>query len=147
MRQNWRTFAMKGEWLRQQDGYIGDGVEWIEADWLNPVEGGQRERFRRDLDQYHLDPHFFFYHDNRPGSGSAYTGADPETFAYNGATTANLLDMLEGGYNGPSAKEMREYYRAQSAGLAVIAQRRGRGPGRRSHRRAYLGRLHLRQRL
>ncbi len=108
VRQNWRTFAMKGEWLRQQDGYISDGVSWIEADWLNPVEGGQRERFRRDLDQYHLDPHFFFYHDNRPGSGSAYTGADPETFAYNGATTANLLDMLEGGYDGPSAKEMRE---------------------------------------
>jgi hypothetical protein len=107
VRQNWRTFAMKGEWLRQHDGYISDGVDWIEADWLNQVEGGQRERFRRDLDQYHLEPHFFFYHDNRPGSGSAYTGADPETFAYNGATIANLLDMLEGGYNGPSAGEMR----------------------------------------
>jgi hypothetical protein len=107
VRQNWRTFAMKGEWLRQQDGYINDGVNWIEADWLNPVEGGQRERFCRDLDEYHLRPHFFFYHDNRPASSSAYTGADPETFAYNGATTANLLDMLEGGYNGPSAKEMR----------------------------------------
>ena len=107
VRQNWRTFAMKGEWLRQQDGYITDGVRWNEADWLNAAEGGQRERFRRDLDQYHLAPHFFFYHDNRPGSSSSYTGADPETFAYNGATTANLLDMLEGGYDGPSANEMR----------------------------------------
>lgn len=98
VRQNWRTFAMKGEWLRQQDGYISDGVRWNEANWLSKVEGGQRERFREDLDRYGMKPHFFLYHDH---------GADPETFAYNGATTANLLDMLENGYDGPSAREMR----------------------------------------
>lgn len=99
VRQNWRTFAMKGEWLRQKDGYISDGVNWIESNWLQKVEGGQRERFREDLDRYDLKPHFFLYHDH---------GADPETFAYNGATTANLLDMLENGYNGPSAKDIRD---------------------------------------
>ena len=99
VKQNWRTFAMKGEWLRQQDGYIADGVAWNEACWLEPSEGGQRERFRRDLDRYHLKPHWFFYHDDT---------ADPETFAYNGATTANLLDSLLSGYDGASAQEMRE---------------------------------------
>lgn len=99
VRQNWRTFAMKGEWLRHQDGYISDGVAWNEANWLQKAEGGQRERFREDLDRYGMKPHFFLYHDH---------GADPETFAYNGATTANLLDMLEGGYDGASAGEMRE---------------------------------------
>jgi hypothetical protein len=98
VKQNWRTFAMRGEWLRQQEGFISDGVAWIEGDWTEKDEGHQRERFRRDLDQYKLDPHFFFYHDDT---------ADPETFAYNGATTANLLDMLENGYDGPSAAEMR----------------------------------------
>lgn len=98
VKQNWRTFAMKGEWLRQQDGFIADGVRWIEANWTEAAEGGQRERFRRDLDKYGLEPHFFLYHDDT---------ADPETFAYNGATTANLLDMLENGYNGPSAAEIR----------------------------------------
>lgn len=98
VKQNWRTFAMKGEWLRQQDGYIDDAVPWMEACWTEAAEGGQRERFRRDLDQHKLTPHFFLYHDDT---------ADPETFAYNGATTANLLDSLESGYNGPSADEMR----------------------------------------
>lgn len=99
VKQNWRTFAMKGEWLRQQDGHIRDGVDWIEANWNRPEEGDQRGRFRRDLDVHTMDPHFFLYHDDT---------ADPETFAYNGATTANLLDMLENGYDGPSAGEMRE---------------------------------------
>jgi hypothetical protein len=98
VKQNWRTFAMKGEWLRQQDGYISDGVDWNEENWTQAGEGFQRERFRRDLDKYHLNPNFFLYHDDT---------ADPETFAYNGATTANLLDMLENGYHGPSAAEMR----------------------------------------
>ena len=98
VRQNWRTFAMKGEWLRQQEGFISDGVPWIEKCWTDQDEGHQRERFRRDLDKYKLDPHFFFYHDDT---------AKPETFAYNGATTSNLLDMLENGYDGPSAAEMR----------------------------------------
>lgn len=99
VKQNWRTFAMKGEWLRQQDGYIDDGEKWIEACWTEANEGGQRERFRRDLDKHKLNPHFFLYHDDT---------ADPETFAYNGATTANLLDFLESGYKGPSTGEMRQ---------------------------------------
>lgn len=98
VKQNWRTFAMKGEWLRHQDGHIRDGVDWIEANWKRAEEGGQAERFRRDLDTHHLQPHFFLYHDDT---------ADPETFAYNGATTANLLDLLENGYDGASAGAMR----------------------------------------
>jgi hypothetical protein len=114
VRQNWRTFAMKGEWLRQADGYITDGVNWIEMDWTNWDEGDQRGRFRQDLDKYHMNPCSFLYHDNRPNPpGSSrgsptYSGADPETFTYNGATTANLLDMLENGYDGASANEMRD---------------------------------------
>ncbi len=99
VRQNWRTFAMEGEWLRQKDGYISDGVDWIEACWKDKAEGRQRNRFLEDRDVYGLDPFFFMYHDH---------GADPETFAYNGATTANLINMLEDGYDGPSAEEMRD---------------------------------------
>lgn len=99
VRQNWRTFAMKGEWLREQDGYIKDGTKWNELCWTSKVEGGQRERFFRDKEQYKISPYFLMYHDDT---------ADPETFAYNGATTANLLDMLENGYAGKSAKEMRD---------------------------------------
>jgi len=113
VRQNWRTFAMKGEWLRQRDGYITDGVPWIELCWTNWIEGSQRARFLSDRDDYHLDPYFFLYHDSRPAGatapagGASYSGADPQTYAYNGAASANLLDMLVNGYDGPSANEMR----------------------------------------
>jgi hypothetical protein len=120
VKQNWRTFAMKGEWLRQQDGYIGDGVKWNEANWLRPEEGGQRERFRRDLDKHGLKPHFFLYHDDT---------ADPETFAYNGAVTANLLDMLESGYDGVSAREMREIIARNLRASLLMLSGSGEAPG------------------
>jgi len=45
VKQNWRTFAMKGEWLRQQDGYISDGVDWNEENWTQAGEGFQRSAF------------------------------------------------------------------------------------------------------
>jgi len=114
VRQNWRTFAMKGEWLRQRDGYITDGVPWIERSWTNWIEGDQQSRFLSDRDDYHLNPFFNLYHDSRPGPatttavGPSYSGADPQTYAYHGAASANLLDMIVNGYNGPSAGEMRE---------------------------------------
>jgi hypothetical protein len=96
--QNWRTYASKGEWLRQQEGLISNATSWIEGSWTQSSEGNQRERFRRGEDIYGQTPAFYFYHDD--------TGI-PETFAYNGAATGNLLDMLEAGYNGASATEMR----------------------------------------
>ncbi|WP_341406195.1 hypothetical protein [Luteolibacter soli] len=113
VKQNWRTFAMKGEWLRQQDGYITDGVKWNEANWTEKSEGGQRDRFRRD-------PHFFLYHDET---------ANPETFAYNGATTANLLDMLENGYDGASAADMRETIRRNLQASLLMMSGSGEAPG------------------
>lgn len=98
VKQNWRTYASKGEWLRQQDGFISDGVDWIEGNWLSASEGGQRERFTR-AETLGQSPALNLYHDD--------TG-DPETFAYNAGAAGNLLDMLEAGYDGPSAAEMRE---------------------------------------
>lgn len=127
VRQNWRTFAMKGEWLRQQDGYITDGVDWIEKCWTNWDEGDQRARFLEDRDIYHLNPYFLLYHDNRPNpphapkGGPTYSGADPQTFTYNGAVAANLLDMLANGYNGPAAKEMTDVLgRAMQSSLLLM---------------------------
>ena len=120
VKQNWRTFAMKGEWLRQQDGYIKDGEKWIEACWTEAKEGCQRERFRRDLDKHGLKPHFFLYHDDT---------ADPETFAYNGATTANLLDFLESGYKGASAGEMREIISRNLRASLFMMSASGEAPG------------------
>lgn len=96
--QNWRTYASKGEWLRQQEGLISNATSWIEGNWTQSSQGNQRERFRRGEDSYGQTPAFYFYHDD--------TGS-PETFAYNGGAAGNLLDMLERGYNGASATEMR----------------------------------------
>ncbi|MBN1515788.1 hypothetical protein JXA32_04390 [Candidatus Sumerlaeota bacterium] len=120
VRQNWRTFAMEGEWLREQDGYISDGVAWNEACWLQKAEGGQRERFLEDSQRYGLKPNFCLYHDHT---------ADPETFAYNGATTANLLKMLGFGYNGPSADEMRAIIEHNLRSSLLLMSGSGEAPG------------------
>jgi hypothetical protein len=134
VRQNWRTFAMDGEWLRQADGYITNGVDWIELNWTNWDQGDQRERFREDLDQYHLHPYFFLYHDNRPNpknsppNGPTYSGADPQTFTYNGAATANLLDMLEDGYTGPSAGEMMSIFHRDLRSSLLLMSASGEAP-------------------
>jgi hypothetical protein len=97
VKQNWRTYASKGEWLRQQAGFITDGAAWIEGNWTRAGEGAQRERFTR-AETLGFAPALNLYHDD--------TGS-PETFAYNGGAAGNLLDMLESGYDGPSAAEMR----------------------------------------
>jgi hypothetical protein len=97
VKQNWRTYASKGEWLRQQDGFITDGVTWIEGSWLQSSEGGQRERFTR-AETRGYSPALHLYHDD--------TGT-PETFAYNAGAAGNLLDMLEQGYDGASAADIR----------------------------------------
>lgn len=98
VKQNWRTYASKGEWLRHQDGFITDGVSWIEGNWLQASEGGQRERFTRAETLGHT-PALNLYHDD--------TGT-PETFAYNAGAAGNLLDMLENGYDGASAPDIRK---------------------------------------
>jgi len=134
VRQNWRTFAMDGEWLRQADGYISNGVDWIELNWTNWDQGDQRERFREDLDQYYLHPWFFLYHDNRPNpknsppNSPTYSGADPQTFTYNGAATANLLDMLVDGYTGPSAGEMMSIFQRDLRSSLLLMSASGEAP-------------------
>ncbi len=97
VKQNWRTYAAKGEWLRQQDGFTTGSTAWIEGNWTLAGEGAQRERFTR-AETLGFTPALSLYHDD--------TGT-PETFAYNGGAAGNLLDMLESGYDGASAAEMR----------------------------------------
>lgn len=100
--QNWRTYGMKGEWLRVQDGLIprtggagGQGVDWIEDRWLNE----QRARYTRDRDVLGQSPWFLTYHDDDAGT--------KQNFAYMGGATGNLLDMIYNGYDGPSAADIK----------------------------------------
>ncbi len=102
---NWRTYGMKGEWLRVQDGLVPrdsdkqQGIPWIESSWLRQ----QRSRFVRDRDTYGLEPYFLVYHDDDRGGR--------QNFAYLAGATGNLLDMIYNGYDGPSAADMEEILR------------------------------------
>lgn len=103
---NWRTYGMKGEWLRVQDGLVprdsdsNQGIPWIESSWLTQ---SQRARFVRDRDEFGLNPYFLIYHDNDSG--------DRQNFSYLAGATGNLLDMIYNGYDGPSAQDMEEILR------------------------------------
>ncbi len=102
--QNWRTYAMKGEWLRVQDGLVPraagtgsgsyQGVGFIEWYWNNE----QRARYSRDRDQFFLDPYYLMYHDDDTNSR--------QNFAYHGGATGNLLDLIVNGYDGPSRNDI-----------------------------------------
>lgn len=118
VKQNWRTYAAKGEWLRQQDGFIADGASWIEGNWTLAGEGSQRERFTR-AESLGQSPALNLYHDD--------TG-DPETFAYNGGAAGNLLDMLEAGYDGPSAAEMRRLIQRNLTACLLLMGGSGEAP-------------------
>ena len=118
VKQNWRTYAAKGEWLRQQDGFITDGTAWIEANWTLASEGSQRERLTR-AEALGQSPALNLYHDD--------TGT-PETFAYNGGAAGNLLDMLEAGYDGPSAPEMRQLLQRNLTACLLLMGGSGEAP-------------------
>jgi len=102
--QNWRTYAMKGEWLRVQDGLVPraagtgsgsyQGVNFIEWYWNNE----QRARYSRDRDQFFLEPYYLMYHDDDTNSR--------QNFAYHGGATGNLLDLIVNGYDGPSRNDI-----------------------------------------
>ncbi len=83
---NWRSYAMKGEWLRARAGWIDrdDAVAWIEQSWKQT----QRDRLIAPWGQY------------RDGT------SDPDTHVYDVAARSNLFAMVLAGYDGPSRAEM-----------------------------------------
>src|SRR5258708_7220835 len=98
---NWRTYAMKGQWYRFQQGLVcsSDAYNYIEDGWIN----SQRAGFVGDT--------WNLYHDNT---------SNPETFAYDAAARANLWNMLVHGYNGASAAEMTTFImRGTQSGLLL----------------------------
>lgn len=87
---NWRTYAMKGEWARYRAGLVSreDAVAFIEDGWLNR---SQRERVLAT--KHHL------YQD---------WNGDPQSHAVEAVGRVNLMALLAAGYDGPSAREMKE---------------------------------------
>jgi len=87
-RNNWMTYAMKGEWLRSKAGLVPheDAVRFIEKCWK------EEQRDRIVPTPGHL------YHDR---------SSDPDTLSVEVVGRGNLLALVADGYDGPSAAEMR----------------------------------------
>ena len=86
---NWMTYAMKGDWLRATHGLAsrGDAQQAIEEDWRSE----QAARI--------LATPFNLYHDKT---------SDPDTLSVEAVGRGNLLALIADGYDGPSAAEMRQ---------------------------------------
>lgn len=99
---NWRTYAMKGEWLRASQGLVSRpvAVAFIEHSWLQE----QAERFAQAPT--------FLYHDR---------SSDPDTPSVALVGEGNLLSLVLEGYDGPSAPQIRrKVLDALSATLLMV---------------------------
>jgi hypothetical protein len=85
---NWETYPMKGDWLRALAGLAdrAEVVKYIESAWA----ARQRGRFS--------PAPWFVYHDR---------SSDPDTLNVEAVGRGNILALVEAGYDGPSAEEMR----------------------------------------
>jgi len=86
---NWMTYAMKGEWLRATHGLASreDAQQAIEEDWRSE----QRARI--------LATPLNLYHDKT---------SDPDTLSVEAVGRGNLLALIADGYDGPSAADIRQ---------------------------------------
>ena len=97
---NWRTYAMNGEWLRATHGLVSkdSARAFIEKCWW---EWTQRERML--LDKYHM------YQD---------WSSDPQSLSVEAVGRGNLASLIAHGYDGPSAPEIKRFVR--KATLATL---------------------------
>ena len=87
---NWRTYPMKGEWLRFKQELISreEAVAFIEDGWLNRT---QRDRIGGDRWNLYQD-----------------WNGHPQSHAVEAVGRGNLLALVEAGYDGPSAADIEE---------------------------------------
>lgn len=90
---NWRTYAMKGEWLRAKAGLVSPASAraFIEQAWTRQT---QRERIVSDKWNLYQD-----------------WSSDPQSHAVEAVGRGNLTALVVAGYDGPSADEMRRAIR------------------------------------
>jgi hypothetical protein len=94
---NWRTYSMKGEWLRGQAGIIpaATAATWLEYNWTGMAVAGMPAITPQSS---HIGPpDLEFYHDIE---------VEPETYAYESVSRMNIEAILEGGYTSPSTDAM-----------------------------------------
>jgi hypothetical protein len=107
---NWRAYAMRGQWLRFKAGLVDRdaAVAFIEDGWIKQT---QRERIA--LDQFHL------YEDR---------GTDPESHAVEPVGRGNLLGLSAAGYDGLSAGEIAKNVDEGSAVTLTLQDPSGQCP-------------------
>ncbi len=106
---NWETYRMKGDWLRAQAGLISrqDAIQVIEQAW----DTHQRQRFSND--------DLRLYHDR---------SSDPDTLSVEAVGRGNLLALIELGYDGPSAAEIRKLVEAGTRTTLLLQDPSGQVP-------------------
>jgi hypothetical protein len=109
-RNNWRTYAMKGEWLRWKAGLADhdQAVAFEEEAWLNA-----EQRARMANDKWNC------YQDH---------STDPEPHAVEAVGRGNLLGLLEAGYDGAASGEMRRFVERGTAVTLLLQDPSGQCP-------------------
>ncbi|MEO7802177.1 MAG: hypothetical protein ABIR81_09265, partial [Ginsengibacter sp.] len=105
---NWRTYAMKGEWLRARNGYVdkNKAFAWIENSWKT----SQKSRFQSNS--------LNIYHDET---------SDPDAWPYESAARGNLSAMIAEGYSGASASEISKVMQDASQNTLLLQDPTGQG--------------------
>ncbi len=98
---NWRTYAMKGEWLRVKAGLAtqSTAVTWLEDSWLMPSNTANSQWSKIS---HASSTDLFLYHDK---------SADPDTYAYESVARMNISSMLDEDYPGASVCQMTDFSR------------------------------------
>ncbi|WP_143155925.1 hypothetical protein [Cyclobacterium lianum] len=107
---NWRTYAMKGEWSRAKLGLVDrdQAVEFIETAWH---ELSQRVRIVNDKWNLYQD-----------------WSSDPQSLAVEAVGRGNLIGLVMEGYDGPSAGEMKAAIRRGTQTSLLLQAPDGQAP-------------------
>ncbi|MBM1105461.1 hypothetical protein JQC67_04830 [Aurantibacter crassamenti] len=107
---NWRTYALKGEWARAIHGFADKEktIELIEESWKN---GTQYERI--GITKWNL------YED---------WSSDPQSLAVEAVGRGNLTALAMSGYDGPSATQIKESVRKGALTSMLLMSPTGQAP-------------------
>ena len=107
---NWRTYAMSGEWQRVKAGLADkkEAYDFIEDAWLN-----RTQRVRIALDKWRL------YQD---------WSSSPQSHAVEAVGRGNLMGLVHAGYDGPSAEAMRQHVERGTAASLLLQDPTGQCP-------------------
>lgn len=107
---NWRTYGMKGEWIRAKLGLVEEAsaIDFIERGWHN-----QTQRVRIVPDKWNL------YQD---------WSSDPQSLAVEAVGRGNLIGLVMEGYNGLAAEEITEAVRRGTETTLILQSPDGQAP-------------------